>query len=123
MSDQIYESASGMDQMGGFLAGLGIGVLIGVLAGAGAMWLLAPQSGRKTRARIQHKSRELRDQTAGFVEDAVGQARVKARQITEGVQEQADKLQQRGQEVLDEQKERVSTAVEAGKKAAKGSAG
>jgi len=101
----------------GFVAGL----LIGSLAGVGAMLMLAPQSGKKTRASIQHKSIELRDQAVETVEDAVAQSRVKARQITADVHEQAEGLQQRGHEMLDEQRERLSTVVEAGKKAVQGS--
>jgi len=97
----------------GFLAGL----LMGGMAGAGAMLLLAPQSGKRTRAKIQRQSLELRDQATETIEDAVAQARVKARQITADVHEQAEELQQHGRDMLDEQKERLSTAVEAGKKA------
>jgi gas vesicle protein len=102
-----------------FLAGL----LIGSLAGAGTMLLLVPQSGKKTRTQIQRKSIELRNQAAETVEDAVTQSRVKARQITADVHEQAEALQQRGQNMLDEQKERLSTVVEAGKTAVQGSRG
>ena len=101
----------------GFLAGL----LVGGLAGAVAMLLLAPQSGKKTRAQIQQNSIELRDQTAKAVEGAVAQARGKARQITDDVHEQAGELQQRGQDVLDEQKENWSALVQAGKTAVQGS--
>jgi gas vesicle protein len=101
----------------GFLAGL----LIGCLAGAGTMLLLAPQSGKQTRSTIQHRSIELRDQAVDTMEDAVAQARVTARQVTDGVHEQAEGLQQRGQELLDEQKGRLSTAVEARKKAVQAS--
>jgi len=49
------------------------------------------------------------------------QARTKGRQIRADVREKADELQQRGQAVLDEQKERLSTLVEAGKTAVQGS--
>jgi len=77
-----------------FLAGLGVGALLGVL--------FAPQSGEDTRDLIAgkaddsreyllRKSRELRDQTAGYVE--------------------------RGKEILTEQKEHLAAAVEAGKQA------
>ena len=101
----------------GFLAGL----LIGSLAGAGAMLMLAPQSGKKTRTSIQHKSIELRDQAVETVEDAVAQARVTARQVTDGVHKQAEELQQRGQELLGEHSERLPAVVEAKKKAVHGS--
>jgi len=101
----------------GFLAG----VLIGGLAGAGAMLLLAPQSGKRTRAKIQQKSIELRDQASDSLGDAVAQVRVKTRQITAGIGDKAEELQHRGQEMIDEQKERFSTLVESGKKAVHGS--
>lgn len=108
MDNHIEKHEDDMNGTQGFLAGL----LVGGLAGAGAMLLLAPQSGKRTRAKIQHQSLELRDQA----EDAVAKARVKARQITADVHEQAEELQHHGQHMLDEQKERLSTVVEAGKK-------
>ena len=111
MDNHCQEHETGAHNTWSFLAGL----LIGSLAGAGTMLLLAPQSGKKTRAQIQRKSIELRDQTTEAVEDAVAQAGVKARQITADVHEQAEALQQRGQDMLDEQKKRLSTVVEAGK--------
>ena len=97
----------------GFLAGL----LAGGLTGAGAMLLLAPQSGKKTRAQIQQNSIELRDQTVKTVEGAVAQVRGKARQITDDVHEQAGELQQRGQDLLDEQRGHLSKALKDASKA------
>lgn len=67
------------------LAAMLIGLLIGSLAGAVTMLLLAPRSGKKTRARLQRQSHELAEQTAGTVEDAVAQALVKARQMAQEV--------------------------------------
>jgi gas vesicle protein len=96
-----------VNQSGGFLAGL----LIGGLAGAGAMLLLAPQSGKTTRAKIQQESLELRGQLVKTVEDAAAQAGGKARQITDDVFEQAGKLEQHGQGVLDEQRGYLSKAL------------
>jgi gas vesicle protein len=91
----------------GFLAGL----LVGGLAGAGAMLLLAPQSGKETRTQIQQKSIELRDQTVKTVEGAAAQVRGKARQITDDVREQVGELQQRGQNMLDEQRGHLSQTL------------
>ena len=79
-----------------------IGLLVGGLVGTVAMLLLAPQSGKETRAQIQQKSIELRDQTVKAVEGAVAQVRGKARQIANDVREQAGELQRRGQDVIDE---------------------
>lgn len=117
MNDHREEHGNDGNQTGGFIAGL----LIGGMAGAGAMLLFAPQSGKRTRAQIQRQGEELRDQAAESIEDAVAQTRVKARQITADVREQAEELQQRGQDMLDGQKERLFTALEAGKKAVQGS--
>ncbi len=55
----------------GFLAG----ILIGGLAGAGTMLLLAPQSGKRTRAQIRHKGLELRDQATDTIQEAMTEAR------------------------------------------------
>ena len=112
-----HEHTNDVNQPGGFIAGL----LMGGLAGAVTMLLLAPQSGKRTRTQIQLKSMELRDQTTEAVEDALKQARSKGRQIRADVREKADELQQRGQDVLDEQKEHWSALVKAGKTAVQGS--
>ncbi len=104
MNEHDYECADDNSQLGGFLAGL----LIGGLAGAGAMLFLAPQSGKKTRATVQKKGIELRDQMVKTVEDASAQVRDKVHQISEDVQEQAEDLQQRGQDAIDEQRDNLS---------------
>jgi gas vesicle protein len=117
MDNHHHEHENDVNQWGGFFAGL----LIGGLAGAAAMLLLAPQSGKRTRTQIQLKGIELREQTTEAVEDALVQARTKGRQIRADVRGKADELQQRGQAVLDEQKENWSALVEAGKTAVQGS--
>ena len=81
-------------------------LLIGSLAGAVTMLLLAPQSGKKTRRKLRRQSHELREQTAETVEDALDQARDKSHQITHDVRKQAEELEQRGQAMLDGQKGR-----------------
>ena len=117
MDNHSQEHENDANNTWGFLAGL----LIGGLAGAAAMLLMAPQSGKRTRAQIQLKGMELRDQTTEAVEDTLKQARSKGRQIRADVREKADELQQRGQDVLDEQKEHWSALVKAGKTAVQGS--
>jgi gas vesicle protein len=116
METHTQEQGSSLKQLRGFSAGL----LLGGLAGAGAMLLLAPQSGKKTRANIQQGSVELRDQATEAVEDAVTQAGVKARHFRASVRKQVKGLEQRGQLVLEEQKERFSTLVKDEKKAMHG---
>jgi gas vesicle protein len=100
----------------GFLAGL----LIGGLAGTVTTLLMAPQSGKRTRAQIQRRGSALREQTVAGVEGAVAQTRAKAAQFTAGMREKAGELQQRGQDLLEGQKDRWSPVVEAGQKAVNG---
>lgn len=106
-----------------FLAGLMFlaGLLLGSLIGAGVTLLLAPQSGKKTRKQIRRKGRDLRAQTTDAVDDTVAQVRAKAHEVTTNIHEQTEALQQRGQDVLDEGKERFAVVVEAGKTIVNGS--
>jgi gas vesicle protein len=86
------------------------GMLVGSLAGAVAMFLLAPQSGRDSRKQIQEKGIELRDRTTELVENTMTQVRSKANKITVD-------LKDRGQELAVKQLDQVSEAAQAGKKA------
>jgi gas vesicle protein len=94
-----------------------VAMLVGGLAGAVAMLLLAPQSGKETRKLIQKKSVELRDQTTEMVEDTVAQVRSNVNKIALGGREKFNELKQHGQELAVEQLEHVSKAAKAGKKA------
>ncbi len=94
-----------------------IGLLIGGLAGAAAMLLFAPQSGKRTRAQIQQKSIQLRDRTTKNIKKAVAQVRSKTNMMTADVQEKAGELKQLGQDKLVKQLDRVSAALDAGKAA------
>lgn len=90
-----------------------IGVLIGGLAGAAAMLLFAPKSGKQMRDEIQEKGIELRDQTSDSIKKAVAQIRSKTNKFTAGVREKAGDLKQLGQDKLVENLDRASAAVEA----------
>ena len=79
------------------------GFVIGGLVGAAVAVLLAPQSGENTRALIRDRGIEIRDT---------------AYQSAEGARSRASELQQRGHVVLEEQKERLKGAMDAGKQAA-----
>ena len=94
-----------------------IGLVIGGLAGAAAMLFFAPQSGKRTRAQIQQKTIELRDQTTDLAKDAFAQVRFGTREITTGVREKAGQLKQLGQDQLVKNLDRVSAALADGKKA------
>ena len=108
MRDPRQTHAAEAATAGGFLAGL----VIGGLTGAGTMLLLAPQSGRRTRAEIQQKGTELRDYTVENFGNRVADARVTARKITAPARRQVKELQHRGQEFLDEQGDRLSAGID-----------
>ncbi len=99
------------------ILGFLVGLLIGGLAGAVTMLLLAPQSGEDTRMQIQEKGIELRDRTTGMMDDAMAQVRSNANKITIGGRKKIKELKQHGQELAVEQLDRVSEAAKAGKKA------
>jgi gas vesicle protein len=92
------------------------GVLVGGLTGAITALLLAPQSGKETRTRIQGKVTDVRDRAGEKVEDALEQIRTRAEQLKVEVGGKASELKAKGQDVLVEQLDRVSAAADAGKK-------
>lgn len=91
----------------GVLAGL----LVGGLAGATAMLLRAPQSGKKTRSQIRRKSSDLRKQTVDTVEGAVAQTRDTAGKVTDDVRDRVGELQKGGHDMLDEQRDHLSNTL------------
>lgn len=93
------------------------GIVVGGLIGATAMLLLAPRSGEEIRAEIKDKAVDLRDRTTESVKDTVSQVVSKAGNLRGGLKDKSQDLKQRGQDVLIEQLDRVSEAVEAAKKA------
>ena len=113
MENNIEENTHGINNTKNVL----IGLLIGGLAGAAAMLLFAPQSGKQTRAEIRQKSIELRDQATTSMNEAVAKVRSKTKKITAGIQEKAGELKQLGQDQLVKQLDRMSTALDAGKTA------
>lgn len=86
------------------------GILVGGLAGAVTMLLLAPQSGEDTRRQIREKSIELRDRTSEMMEDTMAQVRTNTNKIAMGVKDYS-------KEKAVEQLDNVSEAAQAGKKA------
>jgi gas vesicle protein len=94
-----------------------IGLLVGSMAGAVAMLLFAPQSGKRTRAQIELKGIQLRDRTTKKIKKAVAQVRSNTNRTTTEVREKAGELKQLGQDKLVEQMDRVSATLDAGKTA------
>jgi gas vesicle protein len=116
MNDMKRERENGTENALSILAAL----LVGILVGSGTMLMLAPQSGKRTRAKIQQKSIELRDQATDAIEDVVELTGIKVRKIRSDLRKQAKELGQSGQALLDEQKLRISTLVESGQSAVAG---
>ncbi|MGB9639277.1 MAG: YtxH domain-containing protein [Anaerolineales bacterium] len=116
-----------------FLAGL----IFGGLIGAAVALLYAPQSGEETRTIIREKSIELKDKAVDTAEDtrakaekaleearikaekALAETRQRAEELANLTKERAIELQQRGQEVIEEQKTKLGSTIELGKKAVK----
>jgi gas vesicle protein len=109
MGDNIEKRVSDIS----YARNIVIGVLIGGLAGAAAMLLLAPQSGKQTRAKIQREGILLLDRTTEFGKNTLAQVRSDTREIATGVREKAVQLKQQGQNNIVKQLDRVSAAVEA----------
>jgi len=99
------------------ILGVLAGLLIGGLAGAVTMLLLAPQPGKRTRMQIRQKGFELRDQATGMMEDAMAQARLDGNKITRDGRRKAKELLHQGQDLVTGQLEHISDAAKAGKKA------
>lgn len=87
-------SDNGGSSFGWFLAGLGLGALLGVL--------YAPKSGEETRRQIRDAAEEGRD----YVNTQARRAR-----------EQASQWADKGREVLERQKQQFTSAVDAGRQA------
>ena len=103
------------------ISGVLVGILVGTLAGAVTMLLLAPRSGKDTRIQLREKGIELRDRTAGVMEDTMAQVRSNADKISVGGRQKAKELLQKGEALVVEQLDHVSEAAKAGKKAIQGS--
>lgn len=106
------------NQSGRFTNIFGIlaGFLIGSLAGAVTMLLLAPQSGKDTRKQIGQKGIELRDDATEMVDDAVTQMHTSANKFVSGGRQKIKELK----ELASEQLDRVADVAQAGKNSIRG---
>ena len=86
MENLVRTSANDGNNPVSLLAGL----LVGGLAGFGAMILLAPQSGKKTRARIGQKSTELQERATDTFDDLVKLSHFDHRKIQAGAREKTE---------------------------------
>lgn len=92
-------------------------VLLGGLAGAGAMMLYAPRSGKETRKQIKDTTRRLSTRTVGNVKGAVKKAASRTRRMSKDVLGKADGLQEQGREAIADRLGKVESGVKAARKA------
>lgn len=86
------------------------GLVVGGLVGVGTILLLVPQPGEQTRAELKEGVSDLRHRTTETVNETIAQVKTKADQVKAEVQNKA-------QDLLIKQLDRVSDAAEDGKKA------
>lgn len=98
------------DEFGAFL----IGFIIGGLTGAAVSLLMAPQTGEETREILKDRAIELRDKasetaqtTAQQVSSTASDVRSRAGDLASKAANSADDLRQRGQVVIEEQRNRL----------------
>jgi gas vesicle protein len=118
----MSEEKSGI-HFGWFLAGLGLGALVGVL--------YAPKSGRETREDLitgakegteylRNRSKEAAEHVSHFVDSTksvAGEYVERGKEVVERGRAQWDEFVERGKGVVSDQTERISAAVEAGRQA------
>lgn len=112
-----------------FLAGLGVGALVGVL--------YAPKSGRETREDIAQgaregteylrtKTRQAADEVSTMVDKGkaqVGEYVDRSREVIDRGRTQWEEFVQRGKNLVSEQSNRVTAAVDAGRQAYQNASG
>src|ERR1035438_2917657 len=105
-------------QLGWFIAGLGVGALVGIL--------YAPKSGRETRESLANGAREgteyLRNrpqQAAEKVSDLLDKGKEHAGVYVDRGRAQWEEFVERGKNLVTDQKTRVVAAVDAGREAYK----
>ena len=103
MADNECECGSGSCGLGWFLAGLGIGAVIGVL--------YAPKAGKETREDLLNGAREARDKAAELVE----QGKQKAAELVEEGKQKAQESFDKGREYYEKGRTQWSQYVEKGK--------
>ncbi|MEZ2348502.1 YtxH domain-containing protein [Terriglobus sp. RCC_193] len=92
-----------MNGLGWFLAGLGIGALVGVL--------YAPKSGRETREDLAAQARDAKEKANQYVD----QGREQINDYVDKGRTQWSQYVDKGKDFLAQQQEKVASAVDTGK--------
>ena len=99
----MAEHEGGTSGLGWFLAGLGIGTLIGVL--------YAPKAGKETREDIMNGALEAKDRAADLVE----QGRQKANEYVEQGKQYVEQSRQKAAELVEEGKRQARESMDKGR--------
>lgn len=102
MQNQHRQMGSWLQWLPAFL----IGLLLGGLNGAIAMWLLAPRTGKQTRSQLYKGGEKLRHQALDGMEELVSEAGDKAHELTESVSKGMGDLQHQAEELIKEGKKK-----------------
>lgn len=97
------------DDRSGGTAGVVLSFMIGALSGAALAILFAPRSGRETREMLGEKLRETQERGRNVGEQALQKGREAA--------EDAARYMDRQRDALERRRERLASAVEAGRQA------
>jgi gas vesicle protein len=100
---KMAQNEGGTSGLGWFLAGLGIGTLIGVL--------YAPKAGKETREDIANSAREAKEKAAELVE----QGRQKATEYVEVGKQYVEQGKQKAAELVEEGKRQAKESVDKGR--------
>ncbi len=97
------------DDRSGGTAGVVLSFMVGALSGAALAILFAPRSGRETREMLGEKLRETQERGRNVGEQALQKGREAA--------EDASRYLDRQRDALERRRERLASAVEAGRQA------
>ena len=108
-------------ETGAFLAGF----ILGGLVGAAVAMIMAPSSGTETRKQIVDRGLELRGKTESRLDEArkraeemSGDVKTRAEKAAEEARKRAEDLQERSRVILEEQKTRITSAIDEARKGA-----
>jgi gas vesicle protein len=90
-------------------------LFLGLAIGAGAALLFAPQTGEETRRSLARRARRAQEAAQDFVEDVSGTVADKFNDVRASVEERIEATL----EAVDEKRQRVAGAFEAGRAAAR----
>jgi gas vesicle protein len=110
----MADNDSGINGLGWFLAGLGIGALAGVL--------YAPKSGKETRDDLASQARDAKEKANQYANQYVAQGKDQLNEYVDKSREALDKGRtqwsqyvDKGKDFLADQQQKVASAVDAGK--------